>query len=116
VEKDLGCQQLQWLFRSFEFDITENMSYDFEKSLTFVEEPLMESVRVLAKGQIVIPAALRKKYGIAPGAELGIFEYGRLIHIVPPSEDPVASAMGCLPDQPSLTEELLRERKKDFSA
>ena len=42
----------------------------------------MERVRVLAKGQIVIPAALRKKYGIEPGAELGIFEYGRLIHIV----------------------------------
>lgn len=92
------------------------MLYVFEKSLTFIEELLMESVRVLAKGQIVIPAALRKKYGIEPGAELGIFEYGRLIHIVPPSKDPVASAMGCLPDHPSLTEELLRERKKDFAA
>jgi AbrB family looped-hinge helix DNA binding protein len=92
------------------------MSYNFQKSLTFVEELLMESVRVLAKGQIVIPVALRKKYGIEPGAELGIFEYGRLIHIVPPSEDPVASAMGCLPDHPSLTEELLRERKKDSVA
>jgi AbrB family looped-hinge helix DNA binding protein len=92
------------------------MSFGFQKSLTFVEELLMESVRVLAKGQIVIPAALRKKYGIEPGAELGIFEYGRLIHIVPPSEDPVTSAMGCLPDHPSLTEELLRGRKKDFAA
>jgi len=73
----------------------------------------MESVRVLAKGQIVIPAALRKKYGIEPGAELSIFEYGRLIHIVPPVEDAVASAMGCLPGHPSLTQELLRERKED---
>jgi AbrB family looped-hinge helix DNA binding protein len=76
----------------------------------------MESVRVLAKGQIVIPAALRKKYGIGPGTQLSIFEYGRLIHIVPPAEDPVASSMGCLPDHPSLTEELLGERKKDFAA
>ncbi|MFZ0724344.1 MAG: AbrB/MazE/SpoVT family DNA-binding domain-containing protein [Desulfobacterales bacterium] len=76
----------------------------------------MQSVRVLAKGQIVIPAALRKKYGIEPGAQLNIFEYGCLIHIVPPSKDSVASARGCLPDRPSLTEELLRERKKDFAA
>lgn len=75
----------------------------------------MKNVRVLAKGKIVIPAALRKKYGIEPGTELNIFEYGRLIHIVPPSKDPVASAMGCLPDNPSLTDELLRERKKDFA-
>ena len=73
----------------------------------------MESVRVLGKGQIVIPATLRKKYGIEPGAQLRIFEYGRLIHIVPPAEDPVASAMGCLPGEPSLSEELLQERKKD---
>jgi hypothetical protein len=63
-----------------------------------------------------IPPEYVQKYGIEPGAELGIFEYGRLIHIVPPSEDPVASAMGCLPDHPSLTEELLRGRKKDFAA
>lgn len=76
----------------------------------------MESVRVLAKGQIVIPSALRKKYKIEPGSQVHIFEYGRLIHIVPPSEDPVGSAMGCLPDHPSLTEELLVERKKDSAA
>jgi AbrB family looped-hinge helix DNA binding protein len=76
----------------------------------------MESVRVLAKGQIVIPAALRKRYRIKPGSEVHIFEYGGLIHILPPSEDPVASAMGSLPAKPSLTEELLEERKKDAAA
>jgi len=102
--------------RESEVDISKYRLYAFKKSLTLREESHMESVRVLAKGQIVIPAALRKKYGIKPGAELSIFEYGRLIHIVPPTEDPVASAMGCLPDHPSLTEELLRERKKDSAA
>jgi AbrB family looped-hinge helix DNA binding protein len=76
----------------------------------------MESVRVLGKGQIVIPARLRKKYNLEPGAQVRIFEYGRLIHIVPPSEDPVESAMGCLPADPSLTDELLKERKKDAAA
>jgi AbrB family looped-hinge helix DNA binding protein len=76
----------------------------------------MESVRVLGKGQIVIPARMRKKFGIEPGSELRIFEYGRIIHIVPPSVDPVADAKGCLPENPSLAGELLRERKKETAA
>ena len=74
----------------------------------------MAMVKILNKGQLVIPASLRKKFGIRPGCKVRVFEYGNLIHIVPPSEDPVASAMGCLPDAPSLAGELLEERRKDF--
>jgi AbrB family looped-hinge helix DNA binding protein len=73
----------------------------------------MQQVKVLGKGQVVIPASLRKKYEIQPGAEIQIFEYGNLIYLVPPSKDPVKQAMGCLPASPSLSEELLQERKKD---
>ena len=29
----------------------------------------MQSVKVLAKGQVVIPASIRKKYRIQPGSE-----------------------------------------------
>jgi AbrB family looped-hinge helix DNA binding protein len=74
----------------------------------------MKRAKVLAKGQIVIPAAIRKKYGIQPGNEIQVFEYGNMIYLVPPSKDPVEQAMGCLPVTPSLSEELLRERRKDF--
>ncbi len=74
----------------------------------------MQSVKVLAKGQVVIPASIRKKYHIQPGCKIQVFEYGDLIYLVPPTEDPVEQAMGCLPSAPSLSEELLRERKKDF--
>ncbi|PIP45342.1 MAG: AbrB family transcriptional regulator [Deltaproteobacteria bacterium CG_4_8_14_3_um_filter_51_11] len=74
----------------------------------------MGTVRVLAKGQVVIPAPIRKKYAIEPGTELNIFEYGGMIYLVPRSEDPVAEAMGSLPAHPSLTKELLSERKRDF--
>jgi len=73
----------------------------------------METVKVLGKGQIVIPAAIRKKYRIAPGMALQIFEYGNVIFLSPPSEDPVQSAMGCLSGQPSLATELLEDRKRD---
>ena len=74
----------------------------------------MQRVKVLAKGQVVIPASMRKKYSIQPGCKIQIFEYGNLIYLVPPAEDPVEQAMGCLPGTPSLSEELLKERKKDF--
>ena len=74
----------------------------------------MQSVKVLAKGQVVIPAAIRKKYSIQPGCEIQIFEYGNLIFLAPPSKDPIGQAMGCLPPNPSLSEELLKERRKDF--
>jgi AbrB family looped-hinge helix DNA binding protein len=71
----------------------------------------MESVKVLAKGQIVIPARLRKKHHIKPGQEIRVFEYDGLIYLVPPSSDPVGEAVGCLPKEPSLSEELLKERQ-----
>ena len=74
----------------------------------------MQLVKVLAKGQVVIPVSIRKKYSILPGCEIQIFEYGNLIYLVPPSKDPVKQAMGCLPATPSLSEELLKERRKDF--
>jgi AbrB family looped-hinge helix DNA binding protein len=73
----------------------------------------METVKVLAKGQVVIPACIRKKYGIQPGSEIKIFEYENLIYLVPSSNDPVKEARGCLPPTPSLSRELLKERKKN---
>jgi AbrB family looped-hinge helix DNA binding protein len=73
----------------------------------------MESVKVLNKGQIVIPASIRKKYSIKPGNRIQMFEYGRLIYIIPHADDPVSEAHGCLPAHPSLSEELLADRKRE---
>ena len=75
----------------------------------------MQSVKVLAKGQIVIPASIRKKYSIQPGSEIQLFEYGDLIYLVPSANDPIKQAMGCLPATPSLSKKLLKERRKDFA-
>jgi AbrB family looped-hinge helix DNA binding protein len=73
----------------------------------------MESVKALNKGQIVIPAAIRRKYAIKPGNQFQMFEYGRLIYIVPHTDDPIHDARGCLPAQPSLSEELLLDRQRE---
>ena len=74
----------------------------------------MPTVKTLAKGQIVIPADLRKKYHIAPGMEMQIMEYGGIIYLVPPVADPVKAAHGSLPSRPSLSHMLLRERRSDY--
>jgi len=73
----------------------------------------MQTVKVLGKGQIVIPATLRNKYGIEPGIQLQILEYGNMIYLIPPDADPIENAMGCLTEAPSLTNELIKERKRD---
>jgi AbrB family looped-hinge helix DNA binding protein len=49
----------------------------------------MSTVKTLAKGQIVIPAEMRKKYHIEPGTELQIMEYCGVIYLVPPVADPI---------------------------
>ena len=75
----------------------------------------MNIVKVLSKGQIVIPAGIRKKYEITPGSTIQVFEYKNMIYMVPPAKDALKTAMGCLPDRPSLSDELFIERKKDFA-
>ncbi len=74
----------------------------------------MPTVKTLSKGQIVIPADIRKKYHIEPGSELQIMEYKGIIYLIPPSENPIWAACGILPSKPSLSERLLKERKSEF--
>lgn len=75
----------------------------------------MLTVKTLSKGQIVIPAPLRRKYHIGKGSVLQILEYGGMIHVIPPVGDPIKAAAGCLPRKPSLAKRLLKERRRDFA-
>ena len=74
----------------------------------------MATVKILSKGQIVIPANIRKKHHIEPGTKMQIIEYGGIIYLIPPVQDPIKAACGILPLKPSLSEKLLRERGKEF--
>jgi AbrB family looped-hinge helix DNA binding protein len=74
----------------------------------------MATVKTLSKGQIVIPSDIRKRYRIEPGTEIQIMEYGGIIYLIPPVQDPIKAACGILPLKPSLSEKLLRERRKEF--
>ena len=74
----------------------------------------MGTVKTLSKGQIVIPAELRKKYHIEPGTEMQIMEYSGIIYLIPPVKNPIRAACGLLPSKPSLSDKLLKDRKGDF--
>ena len=71
--------------------------------------------KVTVKGQVLIPGEIRKRHHIDPGSEVRFVEYGNVICIVPMVADPVAAAWGMLPAEPSLTDDLLAERKRDKS-
>ena len=72
-------------------------------------------VKVSPKGQVVIPAKLRRKHQMEPGATVRIVEYGDMICLVPVGSEAVEEAWGALPSNPSLADELLKERRKDFT-
>jgi len=65
------------------------------------------------KGWVVIPAELRKKYHLVPGAEVVIVDYGGVLSIIPAMPDPIKQGRGLLKDLPSLTNDLLKERAKE---
>lgn len=69
--------------------------------------------KVTVKGQVLIPGEIRKKLHIEPGSEVRFVEYGNIVCIVPVVKEPVESAWGMLPPEPSLADELLEERKRD---
>ena len=65
------------------------------------------------KGWVVIPAELRRKYGLKPGAEVRIVDYGGVLSIVPALPEPVAQAAGMLKVEKKLTDVLLEEHHRE---
>ena len=73
------------------------------------------SLTISSKGWVVIPADLRKKYNLLPGTEVIIVDYGGVLSIVPALRNPIKQGWGSLKDLPSLTKDLLQERKTEKS-
>jgi AbrB family looped-hinge helix DNA binding protein len=71
-------------------------------------------VRLSQKGWVVIPAALREKYGLKPGAHLQVVDYGGVLALVPVVDDPVEAAAGMLKGGDSLTQALLAEHRREL--
>ena len=73
----------------------------------------MASARISAKGWVVIPAPLRKKYHLQPGDQVRIVDYGGGLALVPALGDPIEEAQGMLAGPTSVVEALLSQRAED---
>jgi AbrB family looped-hinge helix DNA binding protein len=73
--------------------------------------------RATEKGQIVIPAALRKKYGIKKGTRIQIYEKDGDLVLNPLTPELIRSKLqklrGIVKGGPSLTKELEADRARD---
>ncbi|RLG60094.1 MAG: AbrB/MazE/SpoVT family DNA-binding domain-containing protein [Candidatus Hydrothermarchaeota archaeon] len=76
----------------------------------------MPVVKLSSKGQIVIPADIRKKYGLRPGSRVEIFDMEGQIVLCSIPEDPIEAAHGFLSSRRSISEMLkeAREEEKKF--
>lgn len=69
-------------------------------------------VRMSARGQIVIPVALRRKYGIKNGTRIIITDAGSGIVLKPVTEQYLKNLQGSLKGKGGL-KALMNERRKD---
>lgn len=74
----------------------------------------MHTTTVSAKGWVVIPKPLREKYSLKEGTRVRVMDCGDGVALVPLPSDPVTALHGMLKGGPSLTEELLRERMREW--
>lgn len=72
-----------------------------------------DQLTVSAKGWVVIPAAIRKKYGLQPGSKLALVDYGGVLALIPLLSEPIEQARGLLAGPASLTQALLKERQEE---
>ncbi len=65
------------------------------------------------KGWVVIPAELRRKYNLQPGAEVSVVDYGGVLALVPVMARPTRQAAGMLKGRGSLTRAVLTEHRRE---
>ncbi len=68
------------------------------------------TITVSARGQMVIPASIRKRYGIKPQSKIELLDLGNEVVIVPILERSLAKSRGIL--RGVSTADLIKERKK----
>ena len=69
---------------------------------------------VSSKGQVVIPAEVRKRYNIGPGSKLVLVDLAGVLYLVPGSENPLEELEGRFADREGFSsEEFLKWRRAD---
>jgi AbrB family looped-hinge helix DNA binding protein len=72
-----------------------------------------ETSVVTTKGQLVIPARLRRRFGIKKGTTISFLEEGGRIVLQPVTRQFIRGLRGSLKREPSALDLLLKERKQE---
>ena len=72
------------------------------------------SATFTSKGQLVVPAALRRKHGIQAGTRVSFIEdqFGRIV-LQPVTDEYIDRVMGCLADGPDLLAMWKKEHRRE---
>jgi AbrB family looped-hinge helix DNA binding protein len=76
----------------------------------------MNAAYVTSKGQLVVPAHIRRRYGIKPGTRINFVEEGDRIIFQPVTKEYINSFCGIFKQKPgekSVVQELLEERRAE---
>jgi AbrB family looped-hinge helix DNA binding protein len=73
----------------------------------------MNTVKATIKGQILIPAPIRRKYHIVKDTPLHIYDEGNRIIIEPVINDPVQEGRGMLATKGRVLKALVADRTKE---
>lgn len=74
----------------------------------------MYTITISQKGQVVLPAAIRKKYNLKKGTKLYIEEEEGGILMMPGGTERISAMKGSLKSNGSVTEFLLHERRAEY--
>jgi AbrB family looped-hinge helix DNA binding protein len=74
----------------------------------------MSISKTTAKGHVVVPAELRRKFNIKKGTKVSVSEgKGNVIIIRPIPDDPIEASRGMLKGKSSLLKSLLKDRHEE---
>jgi AbrB family looped-hinge helix DNA binding protein len=73
----------------------------------------MDVVKATVKGQILIPASLRRKYKIERGTSLRVYDKRNRIILEPVIRDTVEEGRGMLKTKGRILKALIRDRKRE---
>ena len=73
----------------------------------------MTTVTSTIKGQIVIPADIRRKFNIKKGTRVNVYEEGKKIIVEPLPDDPISEGRGMLNTKERVLKALMTDRKRE---
>lgn len=72
----------------------------------------METITISAKGQIVIPSRIRKKFGLKKGEKLAIIDEDGFIKMLPPTD--ITTLCGTWPDlDPKVVRKQIEKMRRE---